>query len=50
MTHPAPRRVLAVIPDLFFASKVAATARAGGVELELMAPERAVEQLRLHSC
>ena len=36
-----PRRVLAVIPDLFFATKVAATAKASGVELELVPPPRA---------
>jgi CheY-like chemotaxis protein len=38
--------VLAVIPDLFFATKVAATARARGVELELAPPPQAAEQVR----
>lgn len=46
MNAPAARRVLAVIPDLFFATRVAATARSGGVALELAAPERAAEALR----
>lgn len=41
MSAPAGRRVLAVIPDLFFATKVAATARMAGVELELVSPQRA---------
>ena len=41
MTSPSARRVLAVIPDLFFATKVAATAKALGVELELVPPPRA---------
>ena len=45
MTTPATRRVLAVIPDLFFATRVAATAEAGGVELELVAQGRVVEQM-----
>jgi hypothetical protein len=42
----ANRRVLAVIPDLFFATKVAATARSVGAALELAAPERAADELR----
>lgn len=46
MNASSPRRVLAVIPDLFFATKVAATARAGGVELELVPPERAAAAVR----
>src|SRR5260221_5269372 len=45
MTARAPLRVLAVIPDLFFATKVAATARASGVELELVARERAAARM-----
>jgi len=36
-----PRTVLAVIPDLFFAVKVAATARACGVTLASAAPRNA---------
>jgi DNA-binding NarL/FixJ family response regulator len=46
MNASSTRRVLAVIPDLFFATKVAATARSGGVELELAPPQRAAEQVR----
>ena len=46
MSATSTRRVLAVIPDLFFASKVSATARAGGVELELAAAQHAAEQVR----
>jgi len=41
MSPPAGRRVLAVVPDLFFASKLAATAKVSGVELELVPPQRA---------
>lgn len=36
-----PRRVLAVVPDLFFAAKIAAVARAAGVELAFAAPAEA---------
>ena len=43
--YSTPRRVLAVIPDLFFATKVAATAKAGGIELELVAPARAAARV-----
>ena len=46
MNASSTRRVLAVIPDLFFATKVVATARAGGVELELASPQHAAEQVR----
>ncbi len=42
---PTARRVLAVVPDLFFATKLAATARVAGVELELISPARAAERL-----
>ena len=41
MSPPIPRRVLAVIPDLFFATRVAATAKLGGIELELVSPQEA---------
>ena len=41
MTAPAGRRVLAVVPDLFFATRIAATAKAAGVEFELVPRERA---------
>lgn len=45
MTTPAGRRVLAVVPDLFFASKLAATARVSGVELDLVPAARAAARL-----
>ncbi len=44
MRPSAARRVLAVIPDMFFATKVAATAEAAGIALELTPPERAAER------
>jgi CheY-like chemotaxis protein len=47
MTPITTRRVLAVVPDLFFASKLLATAAAAGVELELASPARAAERLTL---
>jgi DNA-binding NarL/FixJ family response regulator len=37
--------VLAVIADLFFASKVAATAKAGGIEVELASPQLAAQRV-----
>ena len=37
--------VLAVVPDLYFATRIAATAKAAGVELELVTPQRAVARL-----
>jgi len=39
---PPSRLVLAVVPDLFFAVRVSATARNAGVPLELVPPPRAV--------
>lgn len=36
------RTVLAVVPDLFFATKIAATARVAGVALELVPHQRAI--------
>lgn len=39
-------RVLAVVPDLFFAEKIAATARAAGVELLSAPAARAAEVAR----
>ena len=39
------RRVLAVVPDLFFATRIAATAKQQGVELELVPAARAVARL-----
>jgi DNA-binding NarL/FixJ family response regulator len=45
MTNPPLRRVLAVIADLFFASKVAATAKAGGIEVELASPQLAAQRV-----
>ena len=38
--------MLAVIPDLFFATRVAATARPAGVSLELAQPPSAVSRAR----
>jgi DNA-binding NarL/FixJ family response regulator len=40
------RRVVAVVPDLFFAAKIEATARAAAVTLEQVAPSRLVESCR----
>lgn len=45
MSAPEPRRVLAVIPDLFFATKVAATAKASGVEVVMVPPQGAAERI-----
>ena len=39
------RLVLAVVPDLFFATRIAATAKAAGVALELVPPARAEARL-----
>jgi DNA-binding NarL/FixJ family response regulator len=46
MNVPVARQVLAVIPDLFFATKVAAAAQASGVGLEFAPPTQAAEQAR----
>jgi len=46
MANESARRVLAVIPDLFFATKVAATAKPAGVPLELAQPRAAVARAR----
>ena len=40
------RRVVAVVPDLFFAARIAATAERLGVALELPAPAAALETIR----
>lgn len=37
--------VIAVVPDLYFATRIAATAKAAGVALELVAPQRAAARL-----
>ena len=37
--------VFAVVPDLYLATRIAATAKAAGVELELLAPQRAAARL-----
>jgi DNA-binding NarL/FixJ family response regulator len=37
--------VLAVVPDLYFATRIAATAKAAGVALELLTPQRALARL-----
>lgn len=41
---PTTRRVLAVVPDLFFAAKIEAVARAAGADLAFAAPGAAVER------
>lgn len=48
-THPSSmkekfpdRKVLAIVPDLFFATRIAATALAAGVTLEMASPQAAV--------
>ncbi len=41
MTGPAPRRVLAVVPDLFFAAKIAAVAQAAGTAIAFAEPAAA---------
>ena len=43
MSH---RRVVAVVPDLFFAARIAATAERLGVVLELPSPAEALEAIR----
>ncbi len=45
MSASGGRRVLAVVPDLFFAVRIAATAKSAGVELELVTPQRAAARL-----
>ena len=37
--------VLAVVPDLYFATRIAATAKAAGVELELVTPQRVLTRV-----
>ena len=37
--------VIAVVPDLYFATRIAATAKAVGVVLELVTPQRVVARL-----
>jgi len=37
--------VIAVVPDLYFATRIAATAKAAGVPLELVPPQRAAARL-----
>jgi CheY-like chemotaxis protein len=46
VTGPSPRRVVAVVPDLFFAARIAETARASGVTLETIDAARALERCR----
>lgn len=41
-----PRRVIAVVPDLFFATRIAGTAAHLGVALEMPRPEAALELIR----
>lgn len=40
-TPPASRRVLAVVPDLFFAAKIEAVAKSAGVAIAFAAPAAA---------
>lgn len=42
----SPRRVIAVVPDLFFATRIAGTARQVGVGLDLPAPGEALAAVR----
>jgi len=42
----SPRRVVAVVPDLFFAARIAATAERVGVVLEMPAPATSLETIR----
>ena len=37
--------IVAIVPDLYFATRIAATAKAAGVELELVPPQRAAARL-----
>jgi len=39
------RRVIAVVPDLFFAARIAATAKAAGVEVSLLGMPQALERI-----
>ncbi len=41
-----PRRVVAVVPDLFFAARIAGAAERAGVGLELVPPAGAFEAIR----
>ena len=41
-----PRRVVAVVPDLFFATRISATAEAVGVDLEMPAISAALDAIR----
>jgi len=43
--HAVPMPVIAIVPDLYFATRIAATAKAAGVELELVPPQRAAARL-----
>ena len=43
-----PRRVLAVVPDLFFAAKIEAVARASGAEIAFVAPAAAAARCAEH--
>ncbi|MFM7232476.1 MAG: hypothetical protein ACKO3S_10885 [bacterium] len=45
MSPLAGRRVIAVVPDLFFATRIAATAKLSGVELELVPVPRAAARI-----
>ncbi len=40
------RRVIAVVPDLFFATRITATAKAAGVEVSLLGMPQALDRIR----
>ena len=42
----SPRRVVAVVPDLFFATRISGTAERLGVALEMPGPAAALETIR----
>ncbi len=41
----APRLVVALVPDLFFATRIAATAKSAGIALELVRAEKLADRL-----
>lgn len=43
----SPRRVIGVVPNIFFAARIAETARALGIAFEAVAPEAALERCRV---
>lgn len=45
-TRPSRRRVYALVPDLFFLTKIGATAAAAGIVVEELRPARAITACR----